>query len=145
MLHTDANWKARREMDPVQRLLDIWKTSRNFSIFREHSVPDTFDNATEFAVGMSHQEHVNTAITVDAFQLRFTIVCDHAPGPGVNEREHSHTRMSIRALRNIHVRNVGIERSNDAATFQIEPCFVHLGGRGGTLRNERLYAVNGMD
>ena len=51
-------------MDPIECLVDFWKTARNLSIFREHSVADTFDNTAEFSIRMFHQEHVYMAVTV---------------------------------------------------------------------------------
>src|SRR5580698_300213 len=47
VLNANTHGKSRREMNPVERAVNIWQTTRDFAVFRKNSEADTFHNAVK--------------------------------------------------------------------------------------------------
>src|SRR6516162_13584 len=107
-------------MDPIQRALDLRQAGLNCSVFWKDSVADALDDTMELAVRMSHQENVDRRADLDMFELGLAIISDHIPNGGVDECEHRPTRTRISTQGNVHVRHVGVKRSDDPATLKVK-------------------------
>ena len=106
-------------MYPIERLFDIWQARRHFSVLRKHRITDTLHKALESTVGMSQEINIHVTAVMNAAQFCFAIIRYHPPLPCVNESKHRSAGTGVSALRNIHVRYIGVEWSEDLAALEI--------------------------
>ena len=140
-----ANGETRREVHPVERTFDVGQAVGELRVLGQDSVADAFDMAVEAAVGMAHEIDVDVRADGDVFELGLAVVGDDIPGARVDEGEQGRARMSVGSDGDVHAGDVGVEGSDDAGAFEIEPGAVHLRCQGGTLRLWCLDAVDGVD
>src|ERR1700731_2024651 len=121
-------------MHPIEGPFDIGKSSDHASVLRKHAIPNTLHQPAELSLWVSHEVHIDRRADANVLHLPLTIVCDHPPLAGVDEREHWSARSSVRALGDVHVGHIGIEGGDDAASFEVEPGTIDLCGQTGPLR-----------
>src|ERR1700733_9217079 len=98
----------------------------------------------EAAVRMPHEIDVDVRPDGDTLELGLAVVGDDIPGACVDEGEQGCAWMSVGSNGDVHAGDVGIERSEDAGAFQVEPGTVHLRRQGRALRLWCLDAAEGV-
>src|SRR5258707_5677989 len=107
-------------MHPVQRAFDVGQAAGYSPVFREDAVTNALHHAVEPTVRMAHHVDIHVHTGTYVLELGFTIVCNDPPIASVDESEQRASRMSIGALRDIHVSYIGVKWRHHPGALEIE-------------------------
>src|SRR5271157_34348 len=144
VLYANAHGKARGNMHPVQRVLDVGKAVTQSRIVWGHAKTKTFHDSVKTLRGLAHHVYVHMLPRPNGFQLRFAVVRDDIPGAVIDEGEDGHTRLGIFALGDIEVGHVSVEGGLDCAALKIKLCITDLRSLGRSLGQQAVEKLHRM-